>query len=309
MFQYILDQSISCSRPRALAFEAIRRLVVRFGDPVVSYRINGRTVAINLAHEFPRCRWIQPSYSANLTRLCAFLREEFGILRMIDVGANVGDSYCLAEPRPSDAYLLIEGDARYFSLLERNTRSDPAVRRVRALVSDKATSSGALLAENGNARVVPTADTEADDAPWITLDAILDADAVFAAPHLLKTDVEGFDTRVLMGARGHIARTSPVLFFEHYPRLLRQAGDSDTAIFAELARRGYSEAILYDNLGSLVATAATSDEDLVGRLVSQARRKRKYYYDVCCFPDVFASARQRFIEAERRIASGRLPAR
>ncbi len=304
MFQYIFDQSISDSRPRALAFEAIRRLLVRFGDPVVSYRINGRAIAINLAHQLPHCRRIQPFYSANLTRLCAFLREEFGVLRMIDVGANVGDSYCLADPRPSDAYLLIEGDARYFSLLERNTRSDPAVRRIRALVSDEATSSGTLFAENGNARVVAAADAEADDAPWITLDAILDTDAVFAGPHLLKTDVEGFDTRVLRGASGHIARTSPVLFFEHYPRLLRQAGDSDTAIFAELAQRGYSQAILYDNLGSLVATAATSDEDLIGRLVSQAQRKRKYYYDVCCFPDVFASARQRFIQSERRSAPG-----
>ncbi len=224
------------------------------------------------------------------------MRQRTGALRLIDAGANVGDSWALCGSRPGDAFLLIEGSPGWFALLERNTAADPQVIRVQSLLSDHAgTAAGAILTDEGNARVVEGA---GDGLQAETLDRLIERHPAFHAANLLKVDVEGWDPKVLRGARALLADASPAILFEHHPRLLALAGESDRAVFAELAGLGYSRPILYDNVGLLIGALDAAEGPRIGTLVDEARRRDGYYFDVVAFSDRDADAREAFLASE-----------
>lgn len=303
MFQFILDQSLKNNRVGSRLFRYLIQFIVKYYDPVVRYNLNGRQIALNLSHQLPWYRSQFPTYSANLARLAMYIRAWRGALCMIDVGANIGDSYCLVGSKPGDEYLLIEGSRHYFDLLTANTRDARSVTLVQAFISDRPVDSAdGLHVEGGTARVVKMGETS-ECIHYHTLDEIVEFYPKFRSANLLKTDVDGHDSRAIMGGRRFIAAAMPVIFFEHHPRLLALAGDNDIYIFDVLAELGYRKLILYDNYGFLIGTVGTEQSDLLRDLVFYARQKNGYYYDVCCFNDRHAQAREEFLSLERTFYS------
>ncbi len=300
IYQIIHEQAQRSGRWGAL-FKNLRKRALRSGDPIVQWELEGRRIALNLSHQLPFYRRLYPGYSANLTRLTAFLRKHRGALRMIDVGANVGDSYCLARPQASDSFLLIEGDPAYFALLARNTAGDPAVTNVCALLAQSASvSAGRLVAQAGTGRMDHSG-AATETLQCRTLDDVVAEHREFAAANLLKTDVDGYDCRVLMGAQHLLANARPVIFFEHHPELLARAGDDDTYIFPELARLGYRRLIFFDNKALNFVVVGADDGQKIGRLIERAHGTRHYYYDVCAFPEEDERGHEMFVEQERRL--------
>lgn len=240
-----------------------------------------------------------PTVSENLARLAAFLRTYFGQLRMIDVGANIGDSYCLAGGQGCDTYLLIEGDPHYFDLLSRNVPSSGSILKIQTLLAEKPSiSKGKLIAEKGTARVIHH-DKGAWDVEYQTLDGIIGLHPSFNSGNFLKTDVDGFDSKVLIGGLEFISRMCPVIFFEHHPRLLAACGEDDTYIFRKIAELGYSRLILYDIQGFLLGKIQSDDHESIEDLVRYAKCRDDYCYDVCCFHDKDAGGRDEFLDQER----------
>ena len=298
MFQFLLDRSLDPDFGRARLARAAARRVARVRDPLVRYRLNGRTLALPLSHDLPWNIRVHPTYSDNLRRLAAFVRAREGAVRAIDVGANVGDSWALAQDTRAsgDTFLLVEGSPRYFELLERNTRDVPGVTCVCRLVSDhRGVADGAIVLDEGNARVVAGGGTALE---FETLDGLLETHATARDANLVKVDAEGADTRVLRGARGLIARARPALFFEHSPRELAHAGEGDRAIFDELAAWGYPRVLLYDHRGLLIGEAATGETAPLDALLRYARLQQGYYYDVCAFHGS-TDAHAAFLRAEQ----------
>src|SRR5689334_15134237 len=125
MYQIIFNQALHGRGEARRWGRRLRRLILKWTDPVVSWELNGRKLRLPLSHELPFYRQQLPTYSANLERLAAALRKAHGKLVMIDVGANIGDSVALVGAGPGDACLLLEGDPRYFALLEANTAELP----------------------------------------------------------------------------------------------------------------------------------------------------------------------------------------
>lgn len=299
MDQFVHEQALRPGRWGAL-FKRLRKRILRQRDPIVQWKLEGRRMFLNLSHQLPFYRQAYPGYSANLSRLCAFLRESRGTLRMIDVGANVGDSYCLAQPQASDRFLLIEGDEAYFRLLERNTAHDPAVTRVRALIAEAASvSTGRLVAQGGTGHMAHSTSAE-QTIEYRTVDDVVASQQDFSTANLLKTDVDGYDCRVLMGARNLLATARPVLLFEHHPELLARAGENDAYIFPALAQLGYGRFIFFDNKASDFTVVDAAHSGQLGQLLERARTTRHYYYDVCAFPDEDARGHAAFVERERR---------
>ena len=299
MFQ-LLNQLALSTRRGASAFRRLRGAVVRYYDPLVKFEVNGRTIMLPMSHELPLYRTRFPTYSDNLARLAAFLRRKLGTLRMIDVGANVGDSYHLVRGERSDAYLLIEGDPRYFPLLLQNTKNDSNVVCVQALVADrKMEQSAHLMAEGGNTQIVSTLATQAEKLHYDTIDNIVIVHPAFHAANLLKTDIEGFDTKALMGASNVLRQAQPVVFFEHHPALLHDANIDAAEIFGVLRQAGYSHAIFYDNLGILLCAVKLTNTPLLESLILYAQQKSGFYYDICCFPDSKQHLAKAFLKEER----------
>lgn len=310
MLLKILDQllfDLCTARPRLLARAAnrARLAAVARSNPDVRQRLEGRRLLVPLSHDLAWNRMWHPLYTDNLRRAAAFVRERDGALRLVDVGANVGDSYVLTRPAPGDTAVLVEGAERYFRLLERNVGGDAGVTCVHALLSEEAGAPAATMAiEGGNAYVAEGAGHAG--ARFETLDEVLERCSGFGPSNLVKVDVEGWDGRVLRGAVRTLATAAPVVMFEHHPRLVAEAGDDDRRVFADLAAAGYGPMLVYDNRGWLLGTLDPRDAERTGELVRIARERDGYYYDVLAFPAARESERAAF-EVEERAFYSKFP--
>jgi len=302
MRQFLLDRALSPDRRTSRLFRLLASGVARANDGLVRYRLNGRLLELPLSHDLPRNRHVFPTYSDNLRRLAMAVRRALGRLVLVDVGANVGDSWALASDptTPGDVYLLVEGSPRWFALLERNTGADPHVTRVRALLSDQSGEADAgFVVEDGNGRVV----AGSERVRFETLDEVVERHPAFREANLLKIDVEGWDERVLRGAPRLLESARPTLLFEHQPRLIAAMGGDDRTVFHALAARGYGRFMLYDNRGYLLATLAAADGDRLEELLRYARMQPDCYYDVCAIHDAHTALRDAFLSDERAFYS------
>lgn len=100
-----------------------------------------------------------------------------------------------------------------------------------------------------------------------TLDAVLDEQGV-SSVDFIKLDVDGFEGKVLRGARRTLERFHPVIFFEISPSLMQLHGDIAEDLIRSLYDRGYrflSEAgdPITDISGRLATIADGMSENLV----------------------------------------------
>jgi FkbM family methyltransferase len=303
MSQFLLDLSISPRPWVSRVFRTLRSATLRVHDPIVAYRLNGRSLALPLSHDLPNNRRVAPIYGDNLRRLCEFLRERRGRLTMIDVGANVGDSWALSSPVEGDRYLLVEASERWSRLLERNATGAPGVTRVRAMVSDRCERvSATVVVEQGNGRI-EIGGRDAREIETVTVDVLVERHPEFAHADLLKVDVEGWDARVLRGAATLLRGRHPVLFFEHDPA--GTAGEDGDRVFHELADLGYRRFLFYDHRGFLAAVVEAGEWERVADLDAYATQLEHYYYDVCVFHADQAELADAFLTAERGFYAAR----
>jgi hypothetical protein len=75
------------------------------------------------------------------------------------------------------------------------------------------------------------------DVEQVTLDQELSKEARIG---LIKIDCEGFEYRVLQGARRILADHRPALFVELHPEMIRRAGDAPEDVCALLRDSGYA---------------------------------------------------------------------
>lgn len=281
MFQFIFDCALSHKPLVRVVFYKIRRLVNRVIDPIVVYKLHGHRLHLNLSHELPFYRKKFPTYSENLSRLTTFIRERRGHLHMIDVGANIGDSYALASSISGDTFLLIEGNPIYFQLLEMNTYQDDRVTRSQVILSDiEGDFCGNFVVEKGTAGLIKT---DSQHIYCHTLDGLLKSYSHLQECNLLKIDVDGYDIKVLKGAMKTIGQECPVLFFEYSPKEIIAMGGNPIEVYELLVGLGYSHLLFYDNIGILVGAFASHDTEILMQLTAYAQRREDYYYDICCF--------------------------
>ena len=96
-----------------------------------------------------------------------------------------------------------------------------------------------------------------------------------------------------------LRRAQPTVFFEHHPRLLRDANIDPMDIFRVLRQAGYDNVMFYDNFGILMCTVPLTNAQLLESLIRYAQHKGSFYYDICCFPDSKRDSAEAFLEEER----------
>jgi FkbM family methyltransferase len=232
------DPSTNVGRARLKAAIAARRLLVRLGDPTVRYRVGGVDLELPLSHELPFYRHDHPLYDA---RIGALARELGG--PVVDVGANVGDTAAFVRAESDVPILCVEGDERFFSLLERNAVRLDDIELERAFVEGP--ERGRVERRAGTAKIV----AGRDDLPAKPLAAILSEHPRFARPALLKLDTDGMDVPILLANLELLDRLRPVLFFEYDPHL-----GATPEVFARLHDVGYRTAEWLENTGEPAGT-------------------------------------------------------
>lgn len=207
-------------------------------------RIRFGSIDIDAPLDHPAVYWryLPPGFNMNYVLVARHTLEARAGL-VIDVGANIGDGVALLRSAGIDAPILaIEGADPWFALLQRNTAGLAGVSTRQALLGDGQNQKQRLEIANGTGRLVPGG----AEAAIISLDDLL-AERPSERVAVLKTDTDGFDARVLLGARELLTSQRPVVFTELDDTMLRAQGNSAEQLLRYLLECGYTWVIAWDN--------------------------------------------------------------
>jgi FkbM family methyltransferase len=251
----------------------------------------GRPLLLTADHRLPQIVASCPTFGEPLALLVQTLDHD--PVRLIDVGANIGDTVALLEAAaPGRCRILcIEPDPEFAELCRANTEAMPGIELIRSFVSDV---EGAVATTRhhrpGTAmtRIEGWAGADPSDPGAHERTRRLDRLAAgFVEAHggvdVLKIDTDGFDAKVLRSARTLLGAHHPCLFFELHPGLWDEAGEDPRAAFAFLAELGYSHFVFFTNRGMLHLQCHDPAPLLLDSLVALGRARRTlddFHFDV-----------------------------
>ncbi len=260
-----------------------RSLIVRFNDPLVKFPIGDFELLLPLSHQLPFYLNNYPNYSYNLGRIARQVKEKYSDLKVIDIGANIGDSVAIMRQFASFPILCIEGDDNYFSILEKNADRVLDVSVEKAHVGD---SSQITMSESqrngGTARLVHSPNLQGVSIK--TLPEILAKHSDFSSAKMIKIDTDGYDFAILKGAINYLADVKPIIFFEYAPYLSKQ-NDDGISILSQLREIGYKTLLVYDNLGNYMFSSDLDNSVFIEEINNYfLGGNGKRYCDMCVFP-------------------------
>jgi len=144
----------------------------------------------------------------------------------IDVGANIGYYTVLLAKKVKKVY-AIEPEKESYEILRKNTRGMTGVVTIMAAASDKKGAGKLAVSEEnfGDHRLVTEGTGKA--VKTITLDELAEEERV----GLIKIDTQGWEPKVIEGAKKIISRDRPVIFLEYSPTRYEETGnDGDRMI-------------------------------------------------------------------------------
>lgn len=242
-----------CRRYKTLGRDTGQLTRIRFGDISIVAPLN-----------HPAVYW---RYERNFNRnFVATVRQTLRIRSgaIVDVGANIGDGVALLRSYGIDAPVLaIEGADIWFDLLTDNTKNDPKVFREKVFLGSGESDPGQVLhVHDGSSKLVKGESTIQIQ----TLDSVLQKYSDYPVA-LLKTDTDGFDAKVLMGARTLLVSQHPVVFAEIDEGLMREQGSSSAELMRYLTDCGYARVAIWDNYGKWLEDRSLSQgiADLVAK--------------------------------------------
>jgi len=217
----------------------------------VRWHWNGADMLLPYAHALPRIVAAFPQYSQNLPRLAAAMSAKYQDLKLIDIGANVGDTACFVKAAAPIPILCVEGSAEFLPYLRANTGCFGDIEIVQEYLGERdETQSASIESVDGTAHL--RVDEVSGSLVIRSLDSVLREHLAFADSKLMKSDTDGFEAKILRGSGVYLQRARPVLFLEYDPFFLGQQGDTGIALIGGLTRAGHDSAIVYDNIGDLM---------------------------------------------------------
>lgn len=226
-----------------------------FGERTVRRRVQGVELFMPWSHMLPDYAQARPTYGQNLVELAAALARRLPPrarpLRVLDVGANIGDSALQILRRVDALVLCVEADPYWTRFLRRNAGADPRITIEEALLLVEAETGTGLRAVRRGGTTSFAQARDADATPSaLSMRELRARHPEFGELRLIKSDTDGFDPALVPAAAREWRASSPVLFFEFDPALARRVGNDDPQrVWAELAGCGYSQLAVWDNTG------------------------------------------------------------
>lgn len=227
------------------ALQALRRHA--WNDKPVTRNVRGVDLLMGRTHALPDYTGLWPLYDTALPAFAAFLMKYQPLpLKIVDVGANIGDTACLiaaAVGYENVRFLCVEADESYLQMLRYNTRNlhIEIVPAIAGRFSGEAELAPSRSGK-GTSSLVASKDTRRQ---VVKLD-----DLRFGDVTILKTDTDGYENEVLAGATRMLA-TALALFIEYSPRHLREYGSCQPPrkVLALVRAGGFRHALVYDSFG------------------------------------------------------------
>jgi FkbM family methyltransferase len=229
----------------------------RFPNRKVTRDVQGVPMVLPWPHRLPDYAG-NGTYGQNLVGLASQLAALAGPVKVLDVGANVGDSTLQILHAADSRFLCIEADPYYLEYLYLNVGGRPDVEIVEALLTpDVRTMATTAVRRGGTTRFT---DGDGGDALASITPADLRAQHPdFADLRLIKSDTDGYDVVLVPAIAATWADTRPVLFFEYDHHLSRTAGNDPLEVWPRLASLGYRDVAVW-NQGGEVLGRTTVDE-------------------------------------------------
>ncbi|HSY16194.1 MAG TPA: FkbM family methyltransferase [Jatrophihabitantaceae bacterium] len=254
------------------------------GRRTVRRRVQGVDLYLPWSHLLPDYARSKPSYGQNLVELAAGLAarasEPQSPLRILDIGANIGDSTLQLIARTDARVLCVEGDPYWAGYLRMNVGGNPrvTVEEVLLTASDGDWSASAPVREHGTTRFVQ--DTVRLGAlPAVSARELRARNPEFERIRLIKSDTDGFDPVLVPAAATAWRDAGPVLFFEFDPILARAADGRDpNQVWTALADLGYSRLAIWDNGGDRLGQLDIADAAEQARTLEPRPVEYGYYF-------------------------------
>jgi FkbM family methyltransferase len=255
---------------------------------MVSTNIHGRRAIVNFGHSYPLFARRYKHLNNPLVELVyqTHLSKQRPI-NIIDIGAAIGDTVLLIEancPHMVSNYYCIEGESEFYALLIENVGTLDAVHPINVMLSDKPESIPNLTRSHAG-----TASAQGNESVQaVTLDSLFDTDVMGAGIDILKIDVDGYDGRVLRGARNILAKRSPAVIFEWDPYFCQKTNNSWLDHFIGLNEIGYSRFIWFSKYGEFSHFTTGCDEASINRMAAiilSNKHDTNWHYDIIALPD------------------------
>jgi FkbM family methyltransferase len=254
----------------------------------VEREVQGVRLSMPWSHLLPDYARARSTYGQNLVELAAALkrlaRPDAGPLRMLDVGANIGDSALQVLNRIDARVLCVEADPYWTRFLHLNTGGDDRVTIVEALLVESDDGEGSRLTavrQTGTTTFVPAAGGDASP-PRLSVHALRDDHPDFQDLRLIKSDTDGFDPALVPALAREWRASGPVLFFEFDPGLARGVGNDDPQkVWEALAACGYAHVAIWDNTGDPLGRLEIDEAPAeAARLEPRPRQLGYHFWDV-----------------------------
>lgn len=287
--QFIINRILNSNRDtlhgkiKEKLFLKIRDSLYEGKETVINYDLCGNSIILPVGHDLPINRKVFPLYSDNIARIAFYLTGKYIDLKIIDIGANVGDSVFIIKSKADVPILCIEGNDYFYSILEKNVSKWNDVFIVKAFIGDKTESKASYSFSKGSGRITETEDSE-ENIRFENLSNIVNQNRSFEYAKLIKIDTDGFDCRIIRNSLHYFNKSKPVIFFEYDPFLLQQLNDDGLSVFDSLLEVGYDTAIFYDNNGDYLLTSELTRKNIIEDIhYYYSGRNIEHYCDICVF--------------------------
>lgn len=273
---------------------------------LLNYKIGKFTICIPVSHQLPRYKRLNPNYSTNPGRIAKHIKEKYPDLTCINIGANIGDTIAILRNKAYFPILAVEPNDYFYEILKKNIKqfSDVYIKKVFLSDSNQAIY-GDMIREYGSA-VFVRSKKGGNIKIAKTLIDILNEYLSFNSSKLVIIDTDGFDCKIIRGAKDWLSKAKPVIFFEYDICWLSRQSDDGFSTFRTLSSIGYENLMIYSNIGEYICSVNIRNENLLKDIHEYFSGRNTYSYcDICVFSgedvDLFNKIRLSEIEYFRYI--------
>lgn len=260
----------------------MKKLVTSIYNPLVDIKIGNQKIKIPYSHALTEAIKGYPNLNYNLGRLVSYTAQKSENVKVIDIGANIGDTVAYIKNFVDVPILCIDGEERYLNILKDNIKQYSNVYACLAMVGNETAEKNVKLkSERGTAFIV-----ESDTAVKVqTLEDILNGFPQFKDSKFLKLDTDGYDLHILKGSKNYLKKNTPILFFEFDP-FLTTALDDPFFLRVFLKECGYRYLMFYMSNGEYLLSCNIEQEEIITELIHYfSGRNVLLYADICAFAE------------------------
>lgn len=175
--------------------------------------LHGISLIVPMNHMFDFYKSRNALYDHFLPVLCNELSKVSSGVKIIDIGANVGDTIALIRGAGVNSEIIaVEASSFFFDLLRKNISAEPdyygQTRLIHAFVGDP-NKKLKLTYTTGTAGASESSESNVSESNVIALDQIDDGNV-----GLVKIDTDGYDGNILLSSLSYIRAKKPILWAE-----------------------------------------------------------------------------------------------